>query len=349
MTQDQGSKLGTLKPKHYIVLVATLALLSAALPDSGAACPQRDLSAQATSGPSKGNQQGEATSLVEHKPEHAASRGSQKSLDKVQLRSRLVNSTLTVADRSGDYITGLTRNNFKVFDNGVMQEIAYFSDDDAPVSLGIIYDVSGSMRDLTDVSFKALKSFFVSSHEDDQYFMFVFNDHPMLVQDFTISPDEIMNRVVSVAARGGTALYDAVYLGVEKVRQGRHQKKALLLISDGLDNNSQYNQAELRELLQEANVPIYSIGRREFDIGAVNLKNISEWSGGHAFFPGDGPKNFDIYNNIANMLRHQYVIGFYPTDTASKTQWHKVQINVKAPSSLGRLSLFYKNGYSSFR
>ena len=329
--------------KHYIVLVATLAVLTVALSGTGAARPQQSIQRGAVS---KGDHTRNAASLVEHKHNDDAS---QKSLDKVQLRSRLVNSTLTVADRSGDYITGLTRNNFKVFDNGVLQEIAYFSDDDAPVSLGIIYDVSGSMSDLTSVSFQALKSFFDSSHEDDQYFMFVFNDRPMLVQNFTVSPDEIMNRVVSVKADGGTALYDAVYLGIEKVRQGRHQKKALLLISDGLDNNSQYNQAELRELLQESAVPVYSIGRRQFDIGAINLKNISEWSGGHAFFPGDGPKNFDIYSNVANMLRHQYVIGFYPSDTASKAPWHKVQINVKAPSALGRLSLYYKNGYSSFK
>ena len=328
----------SLKLKHYTVLIATLAILIVALSGTGAARPQQ--SAQ------PGAHHRNAASLVEHKHNDDAS---QKSLDKVQLRSRLVNSTLTVADRSGDYITGLTRNNFKVYDNGVMQEIAYFSDDDAPVSLGIIYDVSGSMQDLTSVSFQALKSFFDSSHEDDQYFMFVFNDRPMLVQNFTVSPDEIMNRVISVKAKGGTALYDAVYLGIEKVRQGRHPKKALLLISDGLDNNSQYNQAELRELLQESGVPVYCIGRREFDIGAINLKNISEWSGGHAFFPGDGPKNVDIYSNVANMLRHQYVIGFYPSDTASKTPWHKVQINVKAPSALGRLSLYYKNGYSSFK
>jgi Ca-activated chloride channel family protein len=350
MKEDQGTKLGSPKPKRRMVLVATLAVLAAALPGIGVARQQQGGQAvQSTEAPPKGGQRRSPASLIGHKDEHTASRGPQKSVDRVHLRSRLVNSTLTVADRSGGYITGLTRNNFKVFDNGVIQDIAYFSDDDAPISLGIIYDVSGSMRDLTNVSFQALKSFFDSSHEDDQYFIFVFNDHPMLVQDFTISPAEIMQRVISVKATGSTALYDAVYLGVEKARQGRHTKKALLLISDGLDNNSQYNQAELRELLQEANVPIYCIGRRELDIGSVNLKNISEWSGGHAFFPGDGPRTFDIYSNIANMLRHQYVIGFYPSDTAGKAPWHKVLINVKAPPGLGRLSLYYKNGYSSFK
>ncbi len=350
MKQDPGTKLGRLKLKHQMVLIAMLAVLSAPLPGIGVARHQQGgQPAQPADAPAKGDQRRSDTSLVEHKDKHTASRGPQKSLDKVHLRSRLVNSTLTVADRSGGYITGLTRNNFKVFDNGVMQEIAYFSDDDAPITLGIIYDVSGSMRDLTNVSFQALKSFFDSSHEDDQYFIFVFNDRPMLVQDFTLSTAEILNRVISVKANGSTALYDAVYLAVEKARQGRHEKKALLLISDGLDNNSQYKQAELRELLQEADVPIYSIGRRELDIGSVNLKNISAWSGGHAFFPGDGPKTFDIYSNIANMLRHQYVIGFYPSDTASKGPWHKVLINVKAPPALGRLSLFYKNGYSSFK
>ena len=355
---DSSSKLsgticaGSVLPSEVsirggFVLIALLALSAAAVPIIRAASHQQG--PQPTDAQSKGRQPKGETSLLEHKDKHTTSNKIQKSLDRVQLRSRLVNSTLTVADRSGGYITGLTKNNFKVFDNGVMQEIAYFSDDDVPITLGIIYDVSGSMRDLTNVSFQALKSFFDSSHEDDQYFMFVFKDRPTLIQDFTISPDEIVNRVVSVKAQGGTALYDAVYLGVEKARQGRHKKKALLLISDGLDNNSQYKQAELRELLQEGEVPVYCIGRRELDIGSVNLKNISEWSGGHAFFPGDGPKNFDIYSNIANMLRRQYVIGFYPSDTASKAPWHKVLINVKAPPSLGRLSLYYRNGYSSFK
>ena len=349
MKQDQGTKGDRLKIRQQVILIA---ILTAALCGIGVSGPQQSKRpTQPAAGRSQDGQRRGATSLVEHvehKDERKLSRASQKSLDKVHLRSSLVSSTLTVADRSGGYITGLSRNDFNVFDNGVMQEIAYFTDDDVPVTLGIIYDVSGSMRDLTNVSFESLKSFFRSSHEDDQYFLFVFNDRPTLVQNFTISPDEIMNHVISVKATGSTALYDAVYLGVEKARQGRHQKRALLLISDGLDNNSQYNQAELRELLQESGVPVYSIGRREFDIGAVNLKNISEWSGGHAFFPGDGPKDFDIYGNIANMLRHQYVIGFYPNDTGNKDAWHKVLINVKAPPALGRLSLYYKNGYSSF-
>ena len=328
---------------HFALLVAVVPIIQAASQEQDRQPDPQPVSR------SEGHQEHGQASLVEHKDKHPASHGSKKSLDRVQLQSRLVNSTLTVADRSGDYISGLTKNDFKVFDNGVMQEIAYFSDDDVPITLGIIYDVSGSMRDLTNVSFQALRSFFDSSHKDDQYFMFVFKDRPTLVQDFTISPDEIVNHVVSVKAQGGTALYDAVYLGIEKARRGRHQKKALLLISDGLDNNSVYNQAELRELLQEGDVPVYCIGRRELDIGAMNLKNISQWSGGHAFFPGDGPKTFDIYSNIANMLRHQYIIGFYPSDTASRDLWHKVLINVKAPKSLGRLSLYYKNGYSSFK
>jgi len=336
--------------RSWLRFIAPLALLVAVVPIVRAASQEQDPQAASPEvSRSEGRQPNGAASLIEHKDKHPVSHGPKKSHDRVQLQSRLVNSTLTVADRSGGYISGLTKNDFKVFDNGVMQEIAYFSDDDVPITLGIIYDVSGSMRDLTNVSFQALRSFFDSSHKDDQYFLFVFKDRPALVQDFTISPDEIVNRVVSVKAQGGTALYDAVYLGVEKARQGRHQKKALLVISDGLDNNSVYNQAELRELLQESGVPIYCIGRRELDIGAVNLKNISEWSGGHAFFPGDGPKNFDIYSNIANMLRHQYVIGFYPSDTASRDLWHKVMINVKAPPSFGRLSLYYKNGYSSFK
>lgn len=267
--------------------------------------------------------------------------------DKIRLESKLVSLTVTVSDPYGRFVTGLAKNHFEVFDDNVKQEIAIFSDEDAPLTLGIIYDVSGSMSDLTQRSFAALKRLFETSHEDDEYFIIAFNDRAKLVQDFTISPSEILSRVIFVKAKGSTALYDAVYLGIEKARQGRHQKKALLLISDGEENNSRYSGSELRELITEADVPVYSIGITDLYLGSGTLKSISGWSGGQAFFPAGDPR--DIYIRIALMLRHQYVLGFYPTDTRSEAAWHKVRVNVKAPKGLGRLSLAYKPGYQSFR
>src|SRR5215471_5408257 len=268
--------------------------------------------------------------------------------DKIQLQARLVSLTVTVSDSYGRFVTGLQQRHFQVFDDGVKQEIAHFSDDDAPLTLGIIYDVSGSMSDLTSRSFQALRRFFDTSHEDDEYFIIAFNNRAQLVQDFTSSPNDIMSRVIFVKAKGSTALYDGVYLGLEKAKQGRHHKKALLIISDGEENSSRYSGRELREMLKESDVPVYSIGVSQFYAGIGVLQSLSGWSGGMTFTPADEPQTRDIYTRIALMLRHQYVIGFYPSDVSSPTDWHKVRITINGPKGLGRLSLSYRNGYRSF-
>ena len=268
--------------------------------------------------------------------------------DKIQLKAKLVSLTVTVSDSLGRFVTGLEKRNFQIYDDGVQQEIAHFGDEDAPLTLGIIYDVSGSMGDLTSRSFQALQKFFDTSHQDDEYFIIAFNNRAQLVQDFTTSPSEIMSRVVFVKAKGSTALYDGVYLGLEKARQGRHRKKALLIISDGEENSSRYNGRELREMLKESDVPVYGIAISQLYGGMGALQSLSGWSGGMTFSPMDEPQTRDIYTRIALMLRHQYSIGFYPTDAASPVDWHKVRIVISAPRGLGRLSLSYKNGYRSF-
>ena len=274
--------------------------------------------------------------------------GTQDPKDALQLKTRLVSITVTVGDSLGRFVTGLTKRQFEVFDDGVKQEIVHFSDEDAPITLGIIYDVSGSMGDLTSRSFQTLRRLFDTSHREDEYFIIAFNDRAKLVQDFTTSPSEIMSRVIFVKAKGSTALFDGVYLGLEKARQGRHQKKALLIISDGEENSSRYSGRELRDMLKESDVPVYSIGISQLYQGLGTLQTLSSWSGGMTFTPYDEPQTRDIYTRIALMLRHQYAIGFYPTDPESPVDWHKVKINVNAPKGLGRLWLNYKNGYRSF-
>jgi Ca-activated chloride channel family protein len=270
------------------------------------------------------------------------------SQDKIRLETKLVSLTVTVSDPFGRFVTGLTQENFSVYDDNVQQEIAIFSDDDAPITLGIVYDVSGSMNNLTNRCFEALKRFFHTSHEDDEYFVIAFNDKPQLVQNFTTSPNEILSRTIFVKAKGNTALYDAVYLATEKVKQGRHAKKALLIISDGEENNSRYSGGELSTLLKEADVQIYAIGISELLAGAGVLNQIAGWTGGRAYFPMDGNEVGDIYTRMALLLRHQYVIGFYPTDTTARAKWHNVKLQTAAPKGLGRLSLSYKKGYQAF-
>jgi Ca-activated chloride channel homolog len=269
----------------------------------------------------------------------------------------VVNVIVSVTDPYGRFVTGLGKDHFDVFDDKVKQQIAHFTDEDSPVSLGIVYDVSGSMKERIARSVKALRRFIETSHDDDDFFLIGFNDRAKLVQDFTPSGDQVISHLMFVQPKGSTALYDAAYLAVEKVAQGRHTKKALLIISDGQDNNSRYTYKELRNRVKEADVQIYAIGITDpasdslAGFGRGVLEEITRMTGGRAFFPNayNEPELVEICTRIALELRHQYSIGFYPTDMTSEAKWHKVQVKVNPPKGLGRLSLTYREGYQSFK
>jgi Ca-activated chloride channel homolog len=277
--------------------------------------------------------------------------------ERLTLGTDIVNVTISVTDPYGRFVTGLGKDHFELFDDKVKQQIAHFTDDDAPVSLGIVYDVSGSMKDRINRSIRALRRFIDTSHNDDDFFLIGFNDRAKLVQDFTTSGDNIVGHLMFVNPRGSTALYDAAYIAVEKVQQGRHSKKALLIISDGQDNNSRYTYKELRSRVKEADVQIYAIGITDpandslAGFGRSVLEEITRMTGGRAFFPNgyNEPELVEICTRIALELRHQYSVGFYPTDLQSDAKWHKVQVKVNPPRGLGRLSLTYRDGYQSFK
>jgi Ca-activated chloride channel family protein len=276
--------------------------------------------------------------------------------DKLQISTSIVNVIISVTDPYGRFVTGLGKDHFEVFDDKVKQQIAHFTDDDAPISLGIVYDVSGSMKERIQRSIRALRRFIETSHDDDDFFLIGFNDRAKLIQDFTTSGDQIASHLMFVQPKGSTALYDAAYLAVEKLQQGRHQKKAMLVISDGQDNNSRYTYKELRNRVKEADVQVYAIGITDpasdslAGFGRGVLEEITRMTGGRAFFPNgyNEPELIEICTRIALELRHQYSIGFYPTDIESKAKWHRVQVKVNPPRGLGRLSLTYRDGYQSF-
>lgn len=281
----------------------------------------------------------------------------QRSNDKIILDTSVVNVIVSVTDPYGRFVTGLTKDHFEVFDDKVKQQIAHFTDDDAPVSLGIVYDVSGSMKERIGRSIRALRRFIETSHDDDDFFLIGFNDRAKLIEDYTTSGDKILGHLMFVNPKGSTALYDAAYIAVEKVQQGRHSKKALLLVSDGQDNNSRYTYKELRNRVKEADVQIYAIGITDpandalSGFGRSILEEITRMTGGRAFFPNafNEAELVEICTRIALELRHQYSVGFYPTDTHSEAKWRKVQVKVNPPRGLGRLSLQYKDGYQSFK
>lgn len=268
---------------------------------------------------------------------------SQKPIPKIRINTNMVSVTVTVSDKNRRFVTGLTKENFEVYDDNIKQDIALFSTTDSPLTLGIVYDVSGSMNPLSQQSFFALKGLFEYSHPDDEYFILAFNNKSNLIQDFTSFPNDILSRTVFIKPKGSTALYDAIYLALEKVKQGKHEKKALLIISDGEENSSRYSFRELSKSLKETDAQIFAIG---LGTGGT-LPHITQASGGLTFLPMEYGEVGDIYTRIALMLRHQYVIGFYPTGDSEVSRWHKLKINVSVPRQLGKMSVFYRNGYQS--
>ncbi len=272
----------------------------------------------------------------------------------VKVRVDLVTLTLTVTDIYGRYVSGLGKNAFSVMDNGVPQEITYFSDTDAPVSLGILFDVSDSMTgSKIGKARKALERFINTSHPNDEYFLIAFNNRAQLLLDRTRDGDAVLRKLTLVTPRNNTALYDACYLGIEKVTRGTHQKKALLIISDGQDNASRYNFGEVRRLMKESDVVVYAVGimdgrdsgSSEGMLGKAFLDELTSVTGGKAFYPETDVEMDEIFERIALELRHQYSIGYTPTDFQTDGKWHKVKVKVKPPRGLPRLTVRSREGY----
>lgn len=270
------------------------------------------------------------------------------------LRTDLVTLTLTVTDLYGRYVSGLTKNAFSIQDNGQEQEITYFSDSDAPVSVGVLFDVSGSMSgDKIAKARSALKRFVASSHPSDEYFLIAFNSRAQLVMDRTRDGEALLEKLTLVQPRSNTALYDAVYLGLERVTRGSHQKRALLIISDGQDNASRYNFGEVRRLMKESDVVTYAVGIIDAgDAGSAIgmqgqsfLDELTSVTGGKSFYPSSNVEMDEIFERIALELRHQYSIGYTPKDFQPDGKWRKVKVKVKPPRGLPRLTVRSREGY----
>ena len=268
----------------------------------------------------------------------------------LRIQTDLVTLTLTVQDDWGRVVSNLSKKHFSVFEDGVEQEISFFEDVDAPASIGIIYDVSGSMGGgKIQRSRRALQRFMLTSHPSDEYSLITFSDKVQLLADRTRDIDSVLDKLTLVKPGGNTAFYDGVYLGADRVMRGSHNKKALLIISDGIDNSSRYTFNEMRRFLKESDVIIYGIGiYGDGDRGAGEsaLTRLAESTGGRAFFPGFTDGSFDeICERIALELRHQYSIGYVPKDFRQDGKWRRLKVRVNPPRGMPRLSVRARAGY----
>ena len=264
----------------------------------------------------------------------------------------LVLVPVTITDPMNRLVTGLDKENFTLYEGKDLQDIRHFSSEDAPVSLGVIFDMSGSMSTKIERAREAVIEFFKAANPQDEFFMITFNDEPDEITDFTSSVDDIQNKLVFAIPRRRTALLDAIYMGISKMRQARFAKKALLIISDGGDNHSRYTENEIKLLVKEADVMIYAIGiydryasAAEERLGPQLLSDITELTGGRAFTI-DNPNDLgDVATKIGVELRNQYVLGYRPSKVVRDGKWRKIKVKLLPPKGLPPLRVYARMGY----
>ena len=264
----------------------------------------------------------------------------------------LVLVPVTITDEMDRLITGLDKQNFQLWEGKEQQDIKHFSTEDAPVSVGIIFDMSGSMASKIERAREAVVQFCKSANPQDEFFMITFADRPNLASDFTNNPDDIQNRLVYTSPKGRTALLDALYLGMHQMRHARNQKKALLIISDGGDNHSRYTEGEIKSQIKEADVMVYAIGiyehifpTTEEMLGPQLLSEVSEVTGGRSFTidnPNDLP---DVAGKIGMELRNQYLLGYRPSKAPRDGKWHKIKVKIRIPKGLPPVHVAARTGY----
>jgi Ca-activated chloride channel homolog len=256
----------------------------------------------------------------------------------------LVMMYASVYDKIGHFVGGLKKDNFKLYEDGIEQKIDRFSQEDAPISMGILLDLSGSMRSKIDQVNKAALAFIRASNPQDQVFLIGFNNEVELLQDFTSDVDEITDALDNTITLGGTALYDAIYLGVQKSHTGSKAKKAVVVITDGEDRDSYYMLDELIAKVQELDVQIFSVGflndipdkgiygggfsKSESEKARDVLTRVAAETGGKSFFPDRLTDIHTIVAEIAGELRNQYGIGYVSSNVAHDGSFRRVKIDL---------------------
>jgi Ca-activated chloride channel family protein len=264
----------------------------------------------------------------------------------------LVLVPVTITDPMNRLVTGLEKEDFQVYENNNEQKIRSFASEDAPVSIGIIFDLSGSMSSKLVRARESILQFIKTANPQDEFFVIGFNDRPALIEDFTSSVEDIQARLATVHSGHRTALLDAIYYGVAKMKEARHERRALLVVSDGGDNSSRYTEGEVRAQVRESDVEVYSIGifdpyapTPEERTGPLLLNDLSQETGGRLFRVNDVDEMSDIAEKISTELRNQYVIGYRPQNLTRDGKWRKVKVKINPPPGLPPLTVYARSGY----
>jgi Ca-activated chloride channel family protein len=262
---------------------------------------------------------------------------------------------ITVTDPYNRLVTGLDQDNFRVFEDNTEQEVLTFSTEDVPISIGVIFDFSGSMVNKIGKAREAALQFFKTANPLDEFFLVTFNERAELTSTFTNSVEDLQSRMLLTAPKGRTALLDAIYLGLSQMRGAHNAKRALLILSDGGDNHSRYNESDIKRLVKEADTQLYAIGiydplgyrnRTPEELnGPSLLSEITDLTGGRVFAVENLNELPDIATKIGMELRNQYVLGYKPSNKVHDARWRKIKVKMRAPRGLPPLSIYSRTGY----
>ena len=284
------------------------------------------------------------------KPRENESRGAN-----IRVDTNLVLINVTVRDPLNRFVTGLEKEDFRLTEDKVEQKIVQFASEDAPLSIGLVFDASGSMGAKLNKARQAAAQFFKTANPEDEFFLVQFNDRPEMIVPFTRNTEEIQNRLTFTQAKGKTALLDGVHLAMTTMRKAQNPRKAILILSDGGDNSSRYTESEIRNLIREADVQVYAIGifepvaargrTAEELAGPGLLTEIADQTGGRHFPIENINELPDVAAKIGIELRNQYLLGYSPSNQERDGKYRRVQVKIMQPKKMPPLKASWRQGY----
>jgi VWFA-related protein len=272
----------------------------------------------------------------------------------IRIDTTLVLIPAHVTTGDGAPVTNLSRDNFRVSEDNVEQTITYFAKDDAPISIGVLLDTSGSMRNKMHRSSEASATFFQTANPQDEFFLIEFNDRPRLTVPFTNDPDELYRRVVRAHPFGRTSLLDAVHMASLQMKYARNSRKAILIVSDGGDNRSRFTPRQVQGDVLESDMQTYAIGIFEPDStrklsaeeqrGPDLLEELAEATGGRHYRVDDIDQLASVAARVSTDMRNQYLLGYTSTNAERNGKYRQVKVNAAA-SGAAKLRTYYRRGY----
>jgi len=273
----------------------------------------------------------------------------------IRVDTTLVPIPVAVTDPQSRFVTGLDKENFRVYEDRVEQEITHLVSEDTPLSVGVVFDTSRSMGTKLSWSRQAVWQFLKTANPEDEFFLIEFNDRPQLAVKFTPNAEEIQNHLTFTQAKGSTALLDALYLAMNQMKKARNPHKAILIISDGGDNSSRYTEREVKNAVRESDVQVYAIGiyeplagrgrTPEEAEGPELLNTLAEQTGGRAFAIENLAELPDVAAKIGIELRNQYVLYYTPKNRTRDGKYRRVVVKLVKAVGLPPLKAAFRTGY----